>query len=393
MVEGAGKVIKSDPRLPAPDLPNLVELTKLRPEQYRMRVIPNCDDLTECYMAAYEEIQKCHQSWPSAEVIVDYTGGTKSMTAGLAAAALDDGNCRFQAVTGIRRDLVKVQDHTEQVFPVMVHRVHIQRYLRLASQVVALYEYGAAERILRDASRRFGSPDLQQKLLLGSSLCAALNAWDHFDHRAAWRTIQTIQDADADALKAAAKSLASDNKIKFELVEDLLNNAARRAAQNRYDDAIGRLYRALELAAQQYLFVCYKIDTSQVLPEQIPEKIRDEYQRKYCDPQGVIRVPLRAAWELIRQLGNDEVAALYGCYDSKIIDFLACRNNSLFAHGLTPIDQSTYEQKARVTIEFLEKFLEAIDKLAGAAAPKMSEPMRRRIPVPQLPNRLMLLDA
>ena len=36
----------------------------------------------------------------------------------------------------------------------------------------------------------------------------------------------------------------------YEKVGDLLRNAERRAAQSRFDDAVARLYRALELFAQ-----------------------------------------------------------------------------------------------------------------------------------------------
>jgi hypothetical protein len=45
----------------------------------------------------------------------------------------------------------------------------------------------------------------------------------------------------------------------YEIVEDLLLNAERRAMQDRYDDAVGRLYRALELLVQIRLLQTYDI--------------------------------------------------------------------------------------------------------------------------------------
>jgi hypothetical protein len=44
----------------------------------------------------------------------------------------------------------------------------------------------------------------------------------------------------------------------YEIVEDLLLNAERRAMQDRYDDAVGRLYRAWNC---WYKFACFKPTT------------------------------------------------------------------------------------------------------------------------------------
>ena len=54
------------------------------------------------------------------------------------------------------------------------------------------------------------------------------------------------------------------------MVEDLLLNAERRAIQGRYEDAIGRIYRAIELIAQIRLKPCIN-------------KIRENYNDGYTD--------------------------------------------------------------------------------------------------------------
>ncbi|MDB9309098.1 hypothetical protein PN471_10700 [Aphanizomenon sp. CS-733/32] len=46
----------------------------------------------------------------------------------------------------------------------------------------------------------------------------------------------------------------------YEIVQDLILNAERRATQQRYDDAVGRLYRALELLAQIRLLKAFDND-------------------------------------------------------------------------------------------------------------------------------------
>ena len=119
-VIGEGKVLKSKRDLDKPDLPNIATLTRLHPEQICIHHISHFDDLNTCYIDALQIIEQARSDFPEAHIIVDYTGGTKSMTAGLTAAALDDGKCDISLVAGRRDDLVVVQDQTEFVRPVRV---------------------------------------------------------------------------------------------------------------------------------------------------------------------------------------------------------------------------------------------------------------------------------
>jgi len=48
------------------------------------------------------------------------------------------------------------------------------------------------------------------------------------------------------------------------LIADILNNARRRMKEGKYDDAMARLYRTVELIAQYRLKMKYEIDTSDV---------------------------------------------------------------------------------------------------------------------------------
>ncbi|HID23179.1 MAG TPA: TIGR02710 family CRISPR-associated protein, partial [Planctomycetaceae bacterium] len=147
-VDGQGNVLKSSPTLESPDQPNIVTLAGLARDSYEVIRISNFDNLNECYLSAAETIDRLRTKWPDAEIIVDYTGGTKSMTAGLAAAALDDGRCGIQVVTGIRADLNKVTDQTEFVRPISVWDAQVRRRLTLVHALLAQYQYAAASRLL-----------------------------------------------------------------------------------------------------------------------------------------------------------------------------------------------------------------------------------------------------
>src|SRR5690349_11539381 len=86
-VIGEGLVLKSHPKLEKADLPNIVTLTGLAPQQFEIVKIRNFDSLEECYTEAEKALNKLHVEHPEARLVADYTCGTKSMTAGLALAA------------------------------------------------------------------------------------------------------------------------------------------------------------------------------------------------------------------------------------------------------------------------------------------------------------------
>ena len=62
---------------------------------------------------------------------------------------------------------------------------------------------------------------------------------------------------------------------------DLIANADRRARiEGKYEDAVVRLYSALERGAKFHLQRQYAISTEDVKPARQPEALRDEYVQK-----------------------------------------------------------------------------------------------------------------
>jgi len=71
--------------------------------------------------------------------------------------------------------------------------------------------------------------------------------------------------------------------IKQDHFFDLMANARRRAdLEHKYDDAMSRLYRAIEAYAQIRL-ASRGIDISDVQADQLPQEIRQEVAGKYRD--------------------------------------------------------------------------------------------------------------
>jgi CRISPR-associated protein (TIGR02710 family) len=161
-------------------------------------------------------------------------------------------------------------------------------------------------------------------------------------------------------------------------VEDLLLNAERRAAQGRYDDAIARIYRALELIAQIRLRTKFEIDTANVDPLKVPEPKRAALERHRSET-GNIQLPLFAAWSLLAAMNNEPLGAWFAKSRSCVQDFLGTRNFSILAHGDRPIDQQTYQSVGSRGLALCREALASI-------------PERKKLDARQLPDTLKFLD-
>lgn len=374
-VLGQGNVCSSRFGLERPDLPNIVTQTQLTPDAYEVRQVADCDHLSECYLAAYQWIEQMHRQHPDATILVDYTGGTKSMTAGLAAAALDDGQCEIQLVSGVRQDLVKVVDQTEFVRPVRVWDAQLARRFRLARTALDRYDYAGAVGVLEDAAARFASPTTMGKVQRWLSLSRGFDAWDRFDHAIAQRLLQPYRKY------VVPYALVLDRIVDgkgdgFECVEDLLQNAGRRAAQQRYDDAVGRFYRALEMTVQVWLKTRYDLETGNVDLEKVPEAHRVSLA-KYADDKGILKTPLLASWDLAAAFPDDPLGQHFHGQRNRLLNFSTVRNASLFAHGSRPITPGDYREHAG----FVDDFIRTAITLAAAA-----KNGKRRPPLDQFPT-------
>lgn len=99
-----------------PNIPTQVELGDKFQSERDLILIKNPDNLGECYLGATECIRKLQQN-PDVEIIADYTGGTKTMSAALVLAAVDCGIPLYLTVAGTRENLIKFEsgEFTKQV--------------------------------------------------------------------------------------------------------------------------------------------------------------------------------------------------------------------------------------------------------------------------------------
>jgi hypothetical protein len=379
---GSGLVCRSCVKIDHPDLPCIATQAGVPAGQFDHIRISNFDNLNDCYLCCLKLIERLHSESPDAKLIIDYTGGTKSMTAGLAAAALDDGRCDIVLVTGARQDLRAVTDQTQFVRPVQVWDAQVKRTLKQVEAMLCRFDYTGAARLLDDTSRRYASDSTVQTIQSWLLACRAFEAWDRFDHTTARALLQPDKPHWKNYLGFLAMLLDGKGHG-WELVEDLLLNAQRRAAQQRFDDAVGRLYRALELTAQVWLAKRHGVVTGHVDLERVPRSIRDELAAKPRSG-GVLKIGLVESWSVAAAFDGDPLGVLFTPAKTRLLSFLNARNESLFAHGIRPVSEADYQQYGR----FVESFIS--DSIAAALT---ALTLPRRAALSQFPTQLVDQDA
>ncbi|MDY7021997.1 MAG: TIGR02710 family CRISPR-associated CARF protein [Cyanobacteriota bacterium] len=358
-----------------PNIPTQVELGDRFQVERDLILIEEPDELSECYSKASLGIQNLQRELPNAQIMADYTGGTKTMSVGLAMAGLDH-RVTLYITTGNRTNIIKVDrgELTAQasIAPVIVQRT-IEQFIPV---VLQQYNYPAAIAELKRLLQSMALPaDIKRRIQDLYACCSGLDAWDRFEHQEALELLQNqMKRSEIQPLGIFLRRvMSSRGKIDeqfdssegtkghgYEIIEDLLLNAERRATQERYDDAVGRLYRALELLAQIRLLTAYEIKTGDVYPQKLPESLREEYEKMRSPVKGKIQLALRNSYELLSKLTDDPLGQLYRANANRIINALETRNNSLFAHGFKPITASDYQKVSDIVVGFIQDGIESV---------------------------------
>ncbi len=340
-ITGKGSCIKVHPADEKPSLPNIPTQAGLAENQFSV-CETLADDLDNIYSACQQAISQAIANFPDCRLIADYTGGTKSMSAGLVVAALENKHVELQLITGNRSDLIKVRDGFESTQFANIEKVRFERLIDPYLRSWERYAYSEAEAGLKklDSPR---VPELKNRLCLLRDLSRAYAEWDNFNHEGAWTILQNyasrLVSKQQQQLLGNLRRLNDQNLEKRDAARlfDLYLNALRRAEQGRYDDAIARCYRLIEWSAQWLLENQCGIKTANIRVEDIPEGVELSQNR-----DGIYQAGLFAAWQLIKHKTTGVAAQFISQQEKQFLNHLQCRNLSILAHGFEPIKQADW---------------------------------------------------
>ena len=356
-------------------------------EGYEKLLTSDVDNLAQCYQVAMEAIMKAKERLPGSRIRADYTGGTKTMSAALAMAAIDHGDIELYVVSGPRKDLIKISSGTEMLRQMDWMPIRWMRQRHVLEELFKTHDYIACVELIDDLCSQTSGSFATRKTLEGYlSICRGFQAWEEFRHQEAMEYLKPYgqvlsnelvflsnvvdsyrkYEAQVRAVQGKGEGCVAGTKPNLGIIHDILCNAERRLQRGQYDDAVGRIYRALELLAQTCLLYRYPpIFTSNVQIDQLPEELRPKYQQIY-EQQGEgekrgLQLPLFKAYELLNDLKHPLGQAAWE-YRSKMLDLVEIRNNSIFAHGLKSIDRKKAAEFYQFTCELL-KSIENVLKL------------------------------
>jgi CRISPR-associated protein (TIGR02710 family) len=326
-----------------------------------MTITDNVNDLLHCHEKAGEAVQRVlRKGYARDEVIVDYTGGTKNMSVALSLASISHGFV-FSYVGGDERTkngMGVVMDGQERVY----ESVNPWDFLAVEerkkiSLLFNQHQFQAALDLMETLIQK--GPKQKALYRRVRSLIEGYLKWDLFRHDEALGSfkkgntgeIQEYGDKPiADFAKRTdelipflEKIVGAGKKPSAFHILDLFANAQRRSYEGRIDDAILRLYRLVEMLAQERLLNTYSIDVSNVRPDCIPDSLKPEYEARYkSERDGRIQIPQAAAFRLLREKG-DPLGIAYGLHHGKFLDIQTSRNTSYLAHGFGSSKGKTYE--------------------------------------------------
>jgi CRISPR-associated protein (TIGR02710 family) len=339
-ITGQGMCIKANFGDAKPTLPSIPVQAGLQPEQYRVQSTL-ADNLDQIYLDCSRAIVEALTEHPDAKLIADYTGGTKSMSAGLVMAVLEHQEIELRLMTGGRSDLIKVQDGSEFSVLANIEQLRFERLLAPYRQAWSRYAYSEAEAGLK-LIRPPHNTELQGKYTRFRDLSRAFAKWDNFNHDGAQRILLNYTKQ-LGPLTAQLQSIGLLNSKKPELREaaqlfDLYLNARRRAAQGRYDDAIARAYRLIEWTAQWLLKVHCGIETANIDEAAIPEGMALKRNR-----EGQWQAGLFDAWQLVKFKTSGAGAQFIKAEENRLLNHLKIRNFSILAHGFEPVKAGDWQ--------------------------------------------------
>jgi CRISPR-associated protein (TIGR02710 family) len=308
------------------------------------------------------------------QVAVDFTGGTKCMSAALALQAAR-WRCIFSYVGGSERTkegVGVVVSGKEQV----LHAYNpwdslgyqaVERFIILFDEQA----FTAAATLVEEAIRNTSDFSRKRELNALKLLAEAYDAWDRFDHKGALNKLKDVARNKNDLLavlgptkpgqEGVVSLIDSHSRYLQQLTEtappsmlhitDLLANAKRRKDEGRIDDAVARLYRAIEALAQVALAERHQItNTRQVPLTCVPQTLRSQWASRA--EEGSVFLGLQDAYALLRELGDDlgvtfERLNLHDRHRSP----LTARNQSILAHGFERVSDRVFQQLMNSALE------------------------------------------
>ena len=320
-------------------------------EDYQIVEITAIDDLNTCFETYEQKLWEFDyaDNKKDYQIIMDYTSGTKTMSAAMASCGIFYSKDIISI--GGDRSTGEVSRGTEIINYQNIYKIH-DKFLLTRIR----YNFDA-NRFMASIEMMNYIVDLNIHKESLIHLFKSYYAWDNMDFEEAYNHLRQV-----DANQMELNDIKNDIKFNLKalgnimnsrsvnlkncyILASLINNSIRRSEEFKYDDAIARLYRSLELIAQIEL-TKYNLKSSDIKVSTLKENnVSDEFiaELEKIREDGKIRIGLEKDFLLLNELGN-ELGKYYIENNSKIKNLTKKRNNSILAHGLDSLTKKDFDE-------------------------------------------------
>lgn len=380
-------------------IPKFLELWQPSPTtKVERHIVRDANDVESLIFELLGITNELRRQYPDAELLVDFTSGTKPMSAAAVAVAIgQQANTMLYAI-GPRDESGRVTE-TTGVASAATDQVYAERLL---DELGRLFDQGQFRAVCDQAwplVLRLNNDQLRAKASSLWYLADVYQHWNLFQYERAYARLRCRASLnkcgdftpDKNARRLLPDALAKagwDTQLvdrQFEFVTrckekndvngrlvDLWANAARCFVDGRFDDAVARLYRLIEYVCQ----VRYCSHTGKELARENPtsnvpfDEVRNLAPNFVAHRMGdekpeKVNLGLNDLIWVLAEAGDEVGVALRAecqmeskANKGELGELLQRRNNSLLGHGTTPLDQQTAERLLDKSREYLKQHVE-----------------------------------
>ncbi|OQY16108.1 MAG: CRISPR-associated protein [Desulfobacteraceae bacterium 4572_35.1] len=166
----------------------------------------------------------------------------------------------------------------------------------------------------------------------------------------------TLIKAQRDQLKVnkGKKNIQSADPLCRDFLADIVANAIRRAeVEHKYDDAVARLYSAIEKMAKITLKADFNFDNSAIDVDSVTdEMIKTWLEAQRYGAEKLIKLPLSRSFELLFLLQHP-LGKQFKEQQQQLEKVLSIRNGTILAHGYDSVSEKTYGEMLKIALLFL----------------------------------------
>lgn len=310
----------------------------------------------------FERFKYKINEFPNSDITINYTNGSNKLSAiGIIIARL----------YGLKiQDKFEIEDTAKLSEFNVVDERNSGSIMYIIKKLFNNYSYNIAKELLEENYSVLNV--VEQRF---SGIIDLYYRWDSFDYifKDYGYLIDFFTNLESLPENIKALEILSDNNNKLfnsYKIADLINNAGRRIEENRYDDAVIRLYKTLELISEVELYEKYGIKKNDVHINELRELNIDKQSLKTIIDRLDYKYPkynisLKSSFFLLQKL-YDDVGKHYYYNKNQYQQLFQKRNISILVHGNYTYNVVEVNQMYELVVSMAKKYDKDMDKYLEA---------------------------